>query len=95
MVTILKYKKITIDRIIYIKVFYDVTVSYPTVSTDGVLNTYNNRTTSTEIGRFFEEDFDIEVLGPVDSNHGNLYNKLLTLVLGRYGVFHDEVNGTE
>ena len=27
-------------------------------------------------------------------NHGNLYNTLLALVQGRYGVLHDEVKGT-
>ena len=43
-VTIIKYKKITIDHAIYIKIFSDVTVSYPTVSTDGVLNITNNNT---------------------------------------------------
>ena len=31
----------------------------------------------------------------MDSNHINLYNKLLALVLGRYRVPHAEVNGTE
>ena len=41
--TILKYKKITIDHDIYIKVFSDETVSYLTVSTDDVLNTNNMR----------------------------------------------------
>ena len=30
--------------------------------------------------------------GPVASNHGNLYNELLALMLGRYGVPHAEVN---
>ena len=25
-------------------------------------------------------------------NHGNLYNELLALVLGRYGVFHAKIN---
>ena len=39
---IIKYKKIKIDNSIYIKVFYDVTVLYLTVSTDDVLNTANN-----------------------------------------------------
>ena len=43
-VTMLKYKKNTIDNAIYIKVFADVTVSYLTVSTDDVLNTNNNET---------------------------------------------------
>ena len=41
-VTILRYKKITIHRDIYIKVFYYVIVSYLTVYTDDVLNTTNN-----------------------------------------------------
>ena len=39
---ILKYKKIMVDNAIYIKVLYDVTVSYPTVYTGNVLNTTNN-----------------------------------------------------
>ena len=43
-VTILRYKKITIDRAIYIKFLPDVKVSYLTVSTNGVLNTNNNET---------------------------------------------------
>ena len=33
--------------------------------------------------------------GPVASNHENLYNEILALVLGRYGVFHAEANGTD
>ena len=41
-VTILQYKKSTIDHAIYIKVFDDGTVSYLTASTDDVLNTTNN-----------------------------------------------------
>ena len=41
-VTVIKYKKITIDHAIYIKVFTDVTVSYCTVSTDDVFNSTNN-----------------------------------------------------
>ena len=41
-VTILEYKKNTIDHAIYIKVFDDGTVSYLTLSTDDVLNTTNN-----------------------------------------------------
>ena len=41
-VTILEYKKSTIDHAIYIKVFDDGTVSYLTVSTDDVLNNTNN-----------------------------------------------------
>ena len=34
-------------------------------------------------------------LGTVASNHGNIYNYLLVLVLGGYGVLHAEVNGME
>ena len=33
--------------------------------------------------------------GPVASNHVNLYNKLLALVLGNYGLPHAEANGTQ
>ena len=43
-VTIIKYKKITIDHAIYIKFLTDITVSYLTVSTDYFLNTTNNET---------------------------------------------------
>ena len=34
-------------------------------------------------------------VGPVDSNYGNIHKKLFVLVLGRYGVPHVKVNGTE
>ena len=34
-------------------------------------------------------------IGLVASNHGNLYVTPPTLVLGRYGLPHAEVNGTE
>ena len=61
MVTILKYKKSTIDNTIYIKVFTDVTVSYLTVSTDDVLNNTNNKTEYLEITRVFKEYFDMKV----------------------------------
>ena len=50
-VTIIKYKNITIDDAIYMKVFTDGTVSYITVSTDDVLNTTNNETSFTELTR--------------------------------------------
>ena len=50
--TILKYKKITIDNTIYIKVLSDGTVSYLTVSTDDVINTTNNETEFPEIKIF-------------------------------------------
>ena len=43
-VTIMKYKKITIYNDIYIKVLYGGTVSYLTVSIDDVLNTTNDKT---------------------------------------------------
>ena len=43
-VTILKYKKITIDNAIYIKGFPDGTVSYLIFSTDDICNTNNNET---------------------------------------------------
>ena len=33
--------------------------------------------------------------GTVASNHVNLYDELLALVLGRYGATHAEVNSTE
>ena len=35
------------------------------------------------------------VFGAVASNHGNLYVMLLARCLGRYGVPHAEVKGTE
>ena len=41
-VTIIRYKKITIDHAIYIKVFTNRTVSYLAFYTDDVLNTNNN-----------------------------------------------------
>ena len=51
-VTILKYIKITINHVIYIKVFSDVTVSFITVSTNDVINTTNNETAFIELERF-------------------------------------------
>ena len=50
-VTVLKYKMITIDHAIYIKVFTDGTVSYLTFYTDDILNITNNETLFTEITR--------------------------------------------
>ena len=35
-----------------------------------------------------------EVIFPIGINHGNLFNKLIYLVQGRYGVIRAEVNGT-
>ena len=43
-VTVLKYKKSTIDHVIYIKVFSDGTLYYITVYTYDVLNPTNNKT---------------------------------------------------
>ena len=53
-VTILKYKKITIDNNIYIKVSTDGTVSYLTVSTADVINTNNNENAFPELTRVFK-----------------------------------------
>ena len=61
MVTILEYKKSTIDHAIYIKVFDDCTVSYLTVSTDYVLNTTNNENSFHELTRVFKEHFEMKV----------------------------------
>ena len=61
MVTVLKYKKSTIDNAIYIKFLSDVTVSYLTVSTDYVIRTTNIETAFTEPPIFFEEYFGIKV----------------------------------
>ena len=48
-VKILKYKMITIDNTIYIKILYYGTMSYLTVYTDDVLNTTNNETEILEL----------------------------------------------
>ena len=53
-VTILKYKKITIYHTIYIKVLYDGTVSYLTVSIGDFLNINNNETAFPELTRFLK-----------------------------------------
>ena len=53
-VTILKYKKSTIDHAITINFFSDGTVSYLTVSTDDVLNTTNNENESPELTIVFK-----------------------------------------
>ena len=60
-VIILKYKRITIDRDINIKVFTIIIVSYLTVSTDDVLNTINNETAFPELTSVFEEHFEMKV----------------------------------
>ena len=43
-VTIIKYRKIIIDRTIYIKVLSNGTVSYIMVYTDDIINTTSNDT---------------------------------------------------
>ena len=60
-VTILKYRKSTIDHAIFIKVFDDSTVSYLTVSTDYVINTTNNENAFPELTRVFKEKFEMKV----------------------------------
>ena len=57
----MKYKIRKIDHAIYIKVFYNVTVSYLTVYTDDVLENTNNKTEFPGLRRVFEEYFDIKV----------------------------------
>ena len=61
MVTILKYKKITVDHAIYIKVFTYVTMYYSTFYTDDVLNTTNNEIELSELTRVFGENFEMKV----------------------------------
>ena len=53
-VTIIEYKKSTIDHAIYTIVFDDGTVSYLIVSTDDVLNTTNNENSFPELKRVFK-----------------------------------------
>ena len=53
-VKILKYKKITIDIVIYIMVLSDGPVSYLKVSSDDVMNITINETDFNEIRKFFE-----------------------------------------
>ena len=60
-VTILEYKKSTIDHAIYINPFDDVTVYYLTFSTDDVLNTTNNENAFHELTRVFKEHFEMKV----------------------------------
>ena len=35
-----------------------------------------------------------EIKGPMSSNHGNLFNEIVTLVRGRYRVLHVTMNST-
>ena len=61
MVTIIKYKKITIDYSMYIKVLSDETFSYLIVFTDYCHSTTNNETAFTELRMVFEKQFEIKV----------------------------------
>ena len=60
-VMIIKYNESKIYYDIYIKVLYDLTVSYLTVSTNDFLNTNNNEIAFPEPTRLFEERFEIKV----------------------------------
>ena len=60
-VTIINYKKSTIDHAIYIKVFADGTMSYLTVSTNDVLNNTNNENAFPGPTRSFKEHFEMKV----------------------------------
>ena len=60
-VTVLKYNKSTIDHVIYIRILYDVIVSYLTVFTDYFLNSTNNKTEFTELTRVPEEHFEMKL----------------------------------
>ena len=59
-VTIIKYKKITVDHAIYIKGLSDVTVSCLTVSNYDALDTTNNETSFPELTIVFEENFEVK-----------------------------------
>ena len=85
MVTILEYKKSTIDHDIYIKVFDDGIVSYLTVSTDDVLSTTNNENSFPELTRVFKEHFDMKVQEGSLLKYSNflIYSLLLVSVLIR------------
>ena len=60
-VTILKYKKITIDHSIYINIISNVTKFYFMVYNDDAINTTNNETAFPEPRIFPEEDIEIKV----------------------------------
>ena len=60
-VTIIKYRKSTINHAIYIKVFNYGTVSYIIVSTDDVIDTTNNETLFPELTSVFKEQFEMKV----------------------------------
>ena len=84
-VTIIKYKKISIDHAIYIKVFSGGILYYLTFFTDDVLNTINNETEFTELPRVFEEHLEIKVQEGSVLKYPNLriFSLLLVSVLIR------------
>ena len=57
-IKIIKYKESTIDHAIYIKVLFDGTVSYTTVSTGNVINTTNNEIVCPELKIFWRSFWD-------------------------------------
>ena len=59
-VTITRYKKTTIYRVIYIKNFYDETVYYLSFYTDDDLKTADNETYVADLIRVSEEAFKIK-----------------------------------
>ena len=60
-VTVLKYKKITIDNAIYIKVSPDGNIYYLTFYTEYIMDTTNNVTDFDELRKLFEEAFEIKI----------------------------------
>ena len=78
-VTIIKYKKSTIDHAIYIKFFTDGIVSYLTISTDNDLNTTNNETEFLELKIGFNSFNFISELKTIFSSR----NSVLLLVVLR------------
>ena len=72
MVTILKYKKITIYHDIYIKVLSGVTFYYPKFSTTDDLNNTNNETEIPEPTRVFEEHSEMRFQEGSDIKYLNL-----------------------
>ena len=59
-VTITKYKRITIYHYIYIKVLYNGTVSYLNFFTGDVINTTNNETEYPELKRVLKNNFRLK-----------------------------------
>ena len=83
MLTVLKYKKITIDYAIYIKVLYDRIVPYLTVSTYGVLNNIDNETDFSWTKKVLNNNFRLKFNMNMSLIHWifGLWNILLVLVL--------------